>query len=399
MVNRTKPDKRADVLSALGKGMSMRGAAEHKRVSINTVYSIFRDAGDAAIDFLEVKLRKLQPSYLQIDEVHTWVRLKQQTVAARGYAPPGAGVRWIWIAIDPISKLVVSYRVGSRRQPDANAFLKDVAGRLAGRVQITTDRYKAYPRAIEGAFGANVDYAVIKLEDESNDDQDDDTGIRAFHRSRKRKKLTPQQRAELKEKAEPKPIIGHPDLDFATTAHVERFNLTLRRHLARLHRRTNAWSKTEDNLRRAIALFVFYYNFCKDHSSLGMTPAQAAGVDDSKWTLEDFLEIIEVYINSDACKTARRERAAPVERPSVSTGKFYFVYHDKKKNYTKIHLPTCVNARNGHGRGGNREAGVYTPCVSLDAAWAVAKQLAPDEASVCNICLGSYHTLPRGRPR
>lgn len=392
-MNRTKPEKRARIIHQAAEGASARSISRTHKASINAVYNVLRDAGDAAIDFDEVQLRDLKPNLIEIDEVHTWVRLKQKTCLRRGFAPEGAGVFWIWIALDAESKLVIAWHVGTRGLPDAITTTMKVKKRLekSVRPQITTDRYPGYPRAIEKAFGKNANYAVVKLSDDSDDDQDL-AKQKAERRRRRWAKLSEEDKTRLREKAKPSQVTGKPDLDKATTAHIERFNLTLRQHLRRLHRRTTGWSKDVDNLRRAIALFIFYYNFCREHRSLGVTPAQAAGVTNERWTAERFLNVVEAYLEKRRQLGYHKDEQQPTQALDRALD-YYVVYHNKKQNYAKVHRPECKDAQNALGNGGEKHKPAFYPAVSLEAAFEVAKQLASDDYSVCSKCMGRYHTL------
>jgi IS1 family transposase len=192
-------------------------------------------------------------------------------------APEGAGDVWTWTAIDSDSKLIVSWLVGGRDAGYAYDFMHDLAGRLANRVQLTTDGHKAYLEAVEDAFGADGDYAMlVKLYGESANQGPE-------------RKYSPSVCLGARKDV----ISGDPDMAEVSTSHVERHNLTMRMSMRRFTRLTNAFSKKLENHLHALALYFVYYNFVKMHKTVRMTPAMAAGVTDTLWSMEDVVALID----------------------------------------------------------------------------------------------------------
>ena len=196
---------------------------------------------------------------------------KAKNVPAAKAAPAGAGDAWTWTALDADTKLIPCWMIGPRDGGIAYEFMQDLAGRLASRVQLTTDGHKAYLEAVEGAFGANIDYAMlVKLYgNETNQGPE--------------RKYSP----NVCLGARPTTVTGEPDMAHVSTSYVERQNLTMRMSMRRFTRLTNAFSKKLENLGYAVALHFMYYNFGRIHQSLRITPAMAAGVSDHVWSLEE----------------------------------------------------------------------------------------------------------------
>jgi IS1 family transposase len=181
---------------------------------------------------------------------------------------PELGDVWTFCAIDSDTKLVPSFKVGKRDSVTANAFVADVASRMANRVQISTDGLRSYVEAVEQAFGSNVDYAqIVKIfEDESMDAEVIGMDKTAFS--------------------------GQPDMALVSTSHVERLNGTTRLHMRRLTRLTYAFSKKRENFEAAVGLHFAYYNFVKRHNTLRCTPAMAAGIERDFWNVSDLIEAV-----------------------------------------------------------------------------------------------------------
>ena len=220
--------------------------------------------------------RNLTSKRIQVDEAWAFVYAKQKNVADAKAAPAGAGDVWTWVAFDADTKFVASYFVGGRDGECAMWFIDDLRARLANRVQLTSDGHKAYLEAVEGAFGADVDYAqLVKIYGASPESAKgryspaDCTGIRKTK------------------------IEGNPDMAHVSTSYVERQNLTMRMHMRRFTRLTNAFSKKVENLAYSVALHMMYYNFVKIHSKLRVTPAIAAGVSDRLWEMSDIVALWE----------------------------------------------------------------------------------------------------------
>lgn len=266
-------EKKAQILQLLVEGMSMRAVSRVADVSINTVTKLLCDAGAACAAYHDQYVRGLQTKQVQCDEIWAFCYAKQKNVAAAKAAPDGAGDVWTWTAIDADSKLVLSYLVGGRDVEYAESFMLDVKDRLSNFVQLTTDGHRAYLKAVEKAFDWNVDYAqLVKMYG-----SDIPTG-----------RYSPAECIGAKKVK----VSGEPDLAKVSTSFVERQNLTMRMHMRRFTRLTNAFSKKVENLGHSVALHFMYYNFCKVHKSLRVTPAMEAGISDHVWSIEELACLI-----------------------------------------------------------------------------------------------------------
>ncbi len=244
------PDKlRAKILHQLCEGTSLRGVSRIEGVTLNTVIKLMVDAGYACADFHDRTLQNLTCHRIQADEMWAFCYAKNKNAEAA--LSPEAGNVWTWLGIDQDTKLMVSWLSGGRDAETADKFMRDLAGRLTHRVQLTTDGLHAYLEAVEGAFGGDIDYGMlVKMYGENG----------------------------LYEGTERRQIVGHST--WITTAHIERQNLTARMSNRRLIRKTNGFSKKLLNHELMWALYITFYNFCRPHSSLGKrtTPAMAAGL-------------------------------------------------------------------------------------------------------------------------
>ena len=276
-MNKLPLDKRVQILSMLCEGSSMRSISRVAGVSINTVSKLLVDAGNACAAFHDAAVRDVKAKRIQCDEIWSFTYAKQKNVKNAKAAPSEAGDTWTWTALDSDSKMIVSYLVGGRDSEHAAAFMDDLAGRLATRVQLTTDGHKAYLEAVEGAFGADVDYAMlVKLYGEP------------IGKSAERRYSPGDCRGTRKEVVE-----GEPDKAKISTSHVERQNLSMRMHMRRFTRLTNAFSKKFENHVHMVSLYTVFYNFVRIHKSLKMSPAMAAGVANELLEMEDIVKMID----------------------------------------------------------------------------------------------------------
>jgi IS1 family transposase len=272
-MNKLTHAKRAQIIHLLVEGNSMRGTARIADVAFNTVAKLFLDTAKVCADYQDRTLRGLSCKKLQLDEIWSFVYAKAKNV------PEGkegkAGDVWTWVAIDADSKLVPSWRIGNRDGATACEFVADLATRLAHRVQITSDAHRPYLQAVEGAFGADVDYAMLmKIYGQTVEGQ---------------KRYSPPECLGVKKVK----IIGNPDLCCISTSFVERQNLTMRMSIRRFTRLTNAFSKKIENHAHSVALHYMHYNFCRIHKTLRVTPAMAAGVVDKVWSVDDIVSLVE----------------------------------------------------------------------------------------------------------
>ncbi len=269
---------RSLILKMLCEGQSMRATARLADVSFNTVAKLLIDAGKVCADLHDELVQDVTASRIQCDEIWSFTYAKQKNVAKAKRAPQEAGDTWTWTALDSATKLIVSWLVGGRDGEYAIEFMDELRGRLANRVQLTTDGHKAYLEAVEGAFGGDVDYAqLIKLYGEP-------TGQKGHER-----KYSPSECTGTKEQR----VEGSPDPKYVSTSHVERQNLTMRMHMRRFTRLTNAFSKKFENHMHMVALYTVWYNFIRIHKTLRVTPAMEAGLSETVWDMDDLVAIME----------------------------------------------------------------------------------------------------------
>ena len=262
----------------------MRSISRVVEVSFNTVVKLLADAGEACAVYHDETVRNVAAKRVQCDEIWSFCYAKAKNVPAAKNAPDVAGDVWTWTALDADSKMIVGWLVGGRDAEYANEFMENVAGRLANRVQLTTDGHRPYLEAVEGAFGANVDFAqLVKMYGKSPDAE---------------KRYSPPECVGTKSRR----VEGKPSKAHISTSYVERQNLTMRMSMRRFTRLTNAFSKRIDNHCHALALYFVWYNFVRIHKTLRVTPAMAAGVTD---TLRD-MEWIVSLIDARAPKLGRR---------------------------------------------------------------------------------------------
>jgi IS1 family transposase len=274
-MNKLSIQKRAQILGMLVEGNSLRATSRMADVSINTVTKLLVDAGCAAATYQDKTLINLPCKRIQCDEIWAFCYAKAKNVATAKAAPEGAGDVWTWTSLCADTKLICNFLVGGRGSEYAIALMDDLRSRLANRVQLTTDGHKAYLEAVEGAFGGDIDYAMlIKLYGETTDGQ---------------KRYIPADCIGCKKTV----IEGKPDMKDASTSYVERQNLTMRMGMRRFTRLTNGFSKKFENHAHAVALHTLYYNFGRIHKTLRVTPAMAAGISDHVWSLEEIAALLD----------------------------------------------------------------------------------------------------------
>ena len=276
-MNRLPLARRAQIIGLLVEGNSLRSASRLADVSINTVTKLLVDVGAACEEYQDKTLRHLKARRIQCDEIWSFVYAKAKNVPKEHAGEWGYGDVWTWVAIDADTKLVPSWAVGRRDGFTASAFIRDLADRLASRVQLTTDGHKVYLEAVEGAFGNAIDYAMLVKMYEG------DSGKSAPAERR----YSPAVCTGAREQA----IVGNPDPAHISTSFVERQNLTMRMQMRRFTRLTNAFSKKVENHKAMIALHYMHYNFARIHKSLRVTPAMEAGVSDHVWSLEQIARL------------------------------------------------------------------------------------------------------------
>lgn len=277
-MNKLDNKARALILRCLVEGNSIRATARLADVSKNTVTKLLVDAGKACAAYQDEHVRDVEAKHVQADEIWAFCYAKEKNVPTAKQAPDEAGDIWTWTAMDRDTKLMISYTIGDRSQRTAREFMFDLASRVTGRCQLTTDGHAAYLKAVRDAFGGDVDYAMLVKQ------YGDPTGTKGHERKYSPAECT----GTWKE-----PILGKPAMDQVGTSHVERQNLTMRMGMRRFTRLTNAFSKKAENHAYAVALHFMHYNFCRIHKTLKVTPAMAAGVTDKLWSVDDLVALVE----------------------------------------------------------------------------------------------------------
>jgi len=277
-MNKLSTSKRAAIIRCLVEGNSIRSTVRITGASKNTIAKLLADVGKACSAYHDEHVRNVEAKRIQCDEIWSFVYSKAKNVETAKNAPDGAGDVWTWTGMDSDSKLMVSWLVGGRDGEYALAFMDDLRQRLANRVQLTTDGHKSYLEAVEESFGADVDYAMlVKMYGEP-------TGQKGHE-----KKYSPSECTGTRKDV----VQGGPDEKHISTSHVERQNLTMRMCMRRFTRLTNAFSKKIENHEASVALHFMYYNFCRIHQTLKVTPAMAAGVTDRLWDVEDIAKLLD----------------------------------------------------------------------------------------------------------
>jgi len=275
-MNKLDVAKRAQILSMLCEGASMRSVSCLADVSINTVSKLLEDAGHFCAGFHDAKVHNVKVKRVQVDEIWSFTAAKQKNVAKMKAPIEGAGDTWTWTAIEADTKFIISHFVGGRDGECAAWFMQDVADRVATRIQLTSDGHKAYLEAVEGAFGAGIDYAMlVKIYGASSD-------------SAKGRYSPAECTGAIKT-----PIEGRPDPNHISASYSERANLTMRMHNRRFTRLTNAFSNKFENHAHMVAIWAIWYNWIRIHKTLWVTPAMAAGLSQTLLTWEDMLALMD----------------------------------------------------------------------------------------------------------
>ena len=273
-MKRLTREKQAQIVSALIEGCSIRATSRMFGVSKDTVLKLQVEAGYASADYQDKTFHGLTCKRVQCDEVWAFCYAKAKERASRkARASFGYGDVWTWTAIDADTKLIPSFTVGNRDASSARILIDDLAGRLKSRIQLTTDGLRVYVEAVEGAFGCEIDYAML---------------VKTYASSQEETRYSP----AVCTSCERKPVMGHPDPEHISTSFVERSNLSIRMGIRRFTRLTNAFSKKIENHAAAVALYFMHYNFCRVHQTLRVTPAMEAGMTNHIWTVKEMLEAI-----------------------------------------------------------------------------------------------------------
>jgi IS1 family transposase len=286
IINKLNPERRAQIVRVLCEGNSIRSTARITGAAINTVVSLLVDLGSACSEYQDRSMRNLPCKRLQCDEIWSFCYAKTKNVPEEVQGQFGYGDVWTWTAVCADTKLNPCWLVGERGGADAVTFIDDLASRLASRVQLTTDGHKPYLEAIEGAFGADIDYAMlIKLYGQPD--------------SESQRRYSPARCIGTEKRR----ITGQPDASHINTSYVERQNLSMRMGMRRFTRLTNAFSKKLENHMHAIALYFMHYNYARPHTTLSKqyptTPAMAAGLTDHVWTAPEIVALLDDRPNSN----------------------------------------------------------------------------------------------------
>ncbi len=274
-MNKLPIQKRVQILAMFCEGSSMRSISRVCDVSINTIAKMLEDAGKVCMAFHDANVRNVKAKRVQVDEIWSFCAAKQKNVPTMKKPVDRAGDVWTWTALEADTKLIVQWYVGDRDGDTAKYFINDLASRLATRVQLTSDGLKAYLEAVEGAFGADVDYAqLVKLYGESPEVE---------------KRYSPAECVGARKTR----IEGDPDPAHISTSYAERQNLTMRMHMRRFTRLTNAFSKKFESYVNMVALYAVWYNFIRIHKTLWVTPAMAAGLTGKLMSMEDVVALMD----------------------------------------------------------------------------------------------------------
>lgn len=273
--HRTSVEDAVHVFTLLFEGMSIRATSRATGIDKDTISTMLLTMGDRAASLFDERVRNLRSKRIQCDEMWGYCYAKRSAIRKNpkiAEKHPDAGDVWLWTAIDADSKLIASFHVGDRNIESSYTFMSDLESRLKNRVQLTTDNLQAYRRTVDSCF-AEVDFAMLHKvysweAPKPGDGRYSPPRVIATHK---------------------KVIIGDPNPAHISTSYVERHNLTIRMQLRRFTRLTNGFSKKRIYLEAAVALFMAYYNFCRVHSTLRVTPAMAAGLTDTVWSVADLL--------------------------------------------------------------------------------------------------------------
>ncbi|HLZ15442.1 MAG TPA: IS1 family transposase [Cyclobacteriaceae bacterium] len=271
MANNLPTEKKVTVISMLAEGASIRSIERITGINRNTIMNLAVRVGNGCKRIMDEKMRGLTCKQIQVDEIWGFIGAKKKNAQRSG----NYGDVWTFIALDADTKLIPSFVVGKRDTYHAREFMEDLASRLSRRVQISSDAMQAYPEAVERGFGGEVDYAQL---------------VKTYAVVNLNKDAASRYSPAEVVSTEKTIVKGAPDVSRISTSHVEKQNHTLRMHCRRLTRLTNAFSKKFENFQAAVALNFAYYNFVMTHGALRMTPAMAAGIEKSHWTVEELVK-------------------------------------------------------------------------------------------------------------
>jgi IS1 family transposase len=272
-MNKLNRQKQTQIIAALVEGNSLRATSRMCDVAFNTVLKLLPEIGIASAEYQDKALRGLTCKRIQCDECWSFVYAKAKNVPEEKRGRFGYGDVWTWVAIDADTKLVPSFMVGNRDLNSARMFIDDLASRLTHRIQLTTDGLRAYLEAVEGSFGADIDYAMLS---------------KLYASSQEETRYSPAECVGIERKV----IAGNPDFEHVSTSYVERQNLSMRMGMRRFTRLTNGFSKKVENHAYSVALYFMHYNFARVHRTLRVTPAMEAGIADHVWEIEEIAALL-----------------------------------------------------------------------------------------------------------
>jgi IS1 family transposase len=278
-MNRLSTEKRAQIIGCLVEGNSIRATVEMTGAAKNTITKLLADLGEACAEYQDGVFQNLPCKVVEADEIWAYCYAKQKNVPEQFKGTPGYGDVWTFTAVCADTKLVPSWLVGERTKYDATYFLEDLASRMAGRIQLSTDGHVMYESSVRQAFGVDVDWAQIQKTYAADTSQGG--------------KYSPPVCTGTKRRV----LKGDPDPARISTSYVERQNLTMRMGMRRFTRLTNGFSRKVENLAAAVSLHFCHYNFARPHKTLKerypRTPAMAAGVANHIWTLEEIAALLD----------------------------------------------------------------------------------------------------------
>ena len=275
-MNRMDLKRQAAIIAALVEGVGIRSTCRMTGASKGAVTKLIADLGPVCAAYMDQAFHDLPCKTLEVDEILAFCYAKAKNVPEEKKGTFGFGDVWTFTAIDADTKLIPSYMVGPRDAGTATEFMQDLAGRLANRVQITSDGLKVYVGAVLDAFGGDVDYAMLQ------------------------KIYAPAPGGETRYSpaqcigAQKHAISGNPESARVSTSYVERANLSMRMGLRRYTRLTNAHSKKLENHCAALAIFFMHHNFARIHSTIRCSPAMAAGVTPHLWSIAEIVALLPV---------------------------------------------------------------------------------------------------------
>ena len=291
-MNKLSLTKRAKILHLLVEGMSLRAASRISGVSINTITKLLVDVGEACAEYQDGAMRNLPCKRVQCDEIWAFCYAKQKNIPDNRKGVFGYGDVYTWTALCADTKLIPCWHVGRRDSTAARVFIDDLKGRLANRVQLTTDGHRPYLNAVEKAFGADIDYSMlIKI-----------YGGEAAGQGAERKYSPGECCGTITGT-----VCGNPEKAHISTSYVERANLTMRMGMRRFTRLTNGFSKKVENHMHAVSLHFMHYNFARIHKTLRVTPAMEAGISDHVWTMEEIAALVKDEAPTKRCPYKKRE--------------------------------------------------------------------------------------------